>query len=87
MTLQSECGPQAFVLLRLGDRRFAVASSQIAELVAPSRLFRFPHRSAAVEGVILRRGRIVPAAGADRRSTAMVQFPGGYIAEIHAQQK
>jgi chemotaxis signal transduction protein len=60
MTLQSECGPQAFVLLRLGDRRFAVASSQIAELVAPSRLFRFPHRSAAVEGVILRRGRIVP---------------------------
>ena len=61
MTLQSECGAQAFVLLRLGDRRFAMASEQIAELVAPSRLFRFPHRSAkAVEGVILRRGRIVP---------------------------
>jgi len=60
MTLQNESGTQAFVLLRLGDRRFAVASSQIAELVAPSRLFRFPHKSAAVEGVILRRGRIVP---------------------------
>jgi chemotaxis signal transduction protein len=60
MTLQSESGAQAFVLLRLGDRRFAVASSQIAELVAPSRLFRFPHKSEAVDGVILRRGRIVP---------------------------
>jgi hypothetical protein len=23
----------------------------------------------------------------DQRSAAMVQFPGGYIAEIHAQQK
>lgn len=60
MTVQSETGAQTFVLLRLGERRFAVASSQIAELVAPSRIFRFPHRSPAVEGVILRRGRIVP---------------------------
>ena len=24
---------------------------------------------------------------ADQRSAAMVQFPGGYIAEIHARQK
>ena len=51
---------QSFVLLRLGDRRFAVMANQIAELVAPSRIFRFPHRTAEVEGVILRRGRIVP---------------------------
>ena len=34
--------------------------NQIAELVAPSRVFRFPHRTENVEGVILRRGRIVP---------------------------
>src|SRR5579863_3869046 len=51
---------QSFVLLRLGDRRFAVPASQIAELVAPSRVFRFPHKSPAVEGVILRRGRMIP---------------------------
>jgi chemotaxis signal transduction protein len=51
---------QSFVLLRLGDRRFAVIANQIAELVAPSRIFRFPHHTAEVEGVILRRGRIVP---------------------------
>jgi chemotaxis signal transduction protein len=50
----------SFVLLRLGERRFAVAAGTIAELVAPSRIFRFPHRSAEIEGVILRRGRIVP---------------------------
>ena len=51
---------QSFVLLRLGDRRFAVMANQIAELVAPSRIFRFPHHTSEVEGVILRRGRIVP---------------------------
>jgi hypothetical protein len=28
--------------------------------VAPSRVFRFPHRTKEIEGVILRRGRIVP---------------------------
>ncbi|GAC1664035.1 MAG: hypothetical protein NVS9B4_19270 [Candidatus Acidiferrum sp.] len=59
MTVATELELQSFVLLRLGDRRFALPSSQIAELVPPSRVFRFPHRS-AVEGVILRRGRIVP---------------------------
>jgi chemotaxis signal transduction protein len=28
--------------------------------VAPSRIFRFPHKSPALEGVILRRGRMIP---------------------------
>ncbi len=51
---------ESFVLLRLGERRFAVAAGNIAELVAPSRIFRFPHRTKEIEGVILRRGRIVP---------------------------
>jgi len=60
MTLIAETELQSFVLLRLGDRRFAVSAGQIAELVAPSRVFRFPHNTAEVEGVILRRGRIVP---------------------------
>jgi chemotaxis signal transduction protein len=60
MTLIAESELQSFVLLRLGDRRFAVAAGHIAELVAPSRVFRFPHHTSEIEGVILRRGRIVP---------------------------
>ena len=60
MTPIPETDLQSFVLLRLGDRRFAIMATQIAELVAPSRIFRFPHRTNEVEGVILRRGRIVP---------------------------
>lgn len=60
MTPIAESELQSFVLLRLGDRRFAVFATQIAELVAPSRIFRFPHHTAEIEGVILRRGRIVP---------------------------
>jgi chemotaxis signal transduction protein len=60
MTVSVELELQSFVLLRLGERRFAVSANQIAELVAPSRVFRFPHRTSKLEGVILRRGRIVP---------------------------
>jgi chemotaxis signal transduction protein len=60
MSQPAESVPQSFVLLRLGERRFAVAAVQISELVAPSRIFRFPHRTPRLEGVILRRGRIVP---------------------------
>lgn len=51
---------QSFVLLRLGERRFALPASQVAELVAPSHIFRFPHKSPALEGVTLRRGRMIP---------------------------
>src|SRR5260370_39312987 len=60
MTVSAELELKSFVLLRLGERRFAVAADQTAELVAPSRVFRFPHRTPRIEGVILRRGRIVP---------------------------
>jgi len=60
MTISTVLELQSFVLLRLGERRFAVSANQIAELVAPSRVFRFPHRTPRLEGVILRRGRIVP---------------------------
>ncbi|HET6930624.1 MAG TPA: chemotaxis protein CheW [Candidatus Acidoferrum sp.] len=51
---------QSCVLLRLGERRFALAAEHIAELVAPSRVFRFAHRTTEIDGVILRRGRVVP---------------------------
>jgi chemotaxis signal transduction protein len=60
LTPIAESESQSFVLLRLGDRRFALVATQIAELVPPSRVFRFPHLTKEIEGVILRRGRIVP---------------------------
>lgn len=60
MTVSTELELHSFVLLRLGERRFAVAADGIAELAAPSRIFRFPHKTAKIEGVIVRRGRIVP---------------------------
>ena len=60
MSFSVEPESQSFVLLRLGERRFAIAAGQIAELVAPTRVFRFPHHTPEIEGVILRRGRIVP---------------------------
>lgn len=60
MTVSTELELKSFVLLRLGDRRFAVAADDTAELVSPSRVFSFPHRTPGIEGVILRRGRIVP---------------------------
>lgn len=60
MTIPLHPEGQSLVLLRLGERRFALFASQIAELVAPSRIFRFPHGTAETEGVILRRGRIIP---------------------------
>jgi chemotaxis signal transduction protein len=59
MSTATESTLNSFVLLRLGERRFALPASQVAELVAPSRIFRFPHKSAALEGVILRRGRMI----------------------------
>jgi hypothetical protein len=49
MTVSAELELQSFVLLRLGERRFAVSANQIAELVAPSRVFRFPHRTSKLE--------------------------------------
>src|SRR5437763_14356469 len=60
MTLSTDLELKSFVLLRLGERRFAVAADGTAELVAPSRVFRFPHKTPKIEGGILRRGRIAP---------------------------
>jgi chemotaxis signal transduction protein len=60
MSLPMDSDSQSFVLLRLGERRFALAAKNIAELVAPTRVFRFPHQTPEIEGVILRRGRMVP---------------------------
>ncbi len=44
MTAPADAQMQSFVLLRLGERRSAVGAGQIAELVAPGRVFRIPDR-------------------------------------------
>lgn len=60
MTWMEQADTRSCVLLRLGERRFALSADQVAELAAPSRIFRFAHRTPDIEGVILRRGRVVP---------------------------
>jgi chemotaxis signal transduction protein len=60
MSSLDQLDARSCVLLRLGERRFALTAEQIAELVAPSRVFRFAHRTPELDGVILRRGRVVP---------------------------
>lgn len=60
MSQLDQLDARSCVLLRLGERRFALVAEHIAELVAPSRVYRFAHRTAEIDGVILRRGRVVP---------------------------
>jgi len=60
MSTMDQIELHSLVLLRLGERRFALAADQVAELVAPSRVFRFAHRTPEIDGVIVRRGRVVP---------------------------
>ncbi len=60
MIAPDQLDARSCVLLRLGERRFALTAENIAELVAPSRVFRFAHRTHELDGVILRRGRVVP---------------------------
>jgi len=69
MSPTDQLDARSCVLLRLGERRFALAAEQIAELVAPSRVFRFAHRTTKIDGVIIRRGRVVPVCDLAERLT------------------
>jgi chemotaxis signal transduction protein len=60
MTAVENSSRNSFVLLQVGDRRFALPADTVSELAPPVRLHTFPHSSALVAGVIVRRGRIVP---------------------------
>jgi chemotaxis signal transduction protein len=60
MSWTEQSDTHSCVLLRLAERTFALPADQVAELVSPSRIFRFPHHTAELDGVILRRGRVVP---------------------------
>jgi chemotaxis signal transduction protein len=53
-------GEKSFVIFPLGARRFAFPAEHVTELAKPDRLQIFPHRSAMLAGVLVRRGRIVP---------------------------
>ncbi|MGH8277167.1 MAG: chemotaxis protein CheW [Steroidobacteraceae bacterium] len=51
---------QAYVLFPLGKKRFALPAGKVTELARPDRLQRFPHTTALLAGVLVRRGHIVP---------------------------
>jgi hypothetical protein len=51
---------KSWVLLHVGNRRFALPAESVIELAPPVRLHNFPHTSSLIAGVIVRRGRIVP---------------------------
>lgn len=49
-----------FVTFPLGDERYALDSSQVKELVMPSRVYSFPHTMQSLPGVLVRSGSVVP---------------------------
>jgi chemotaxis signal transduction protein len=49
-----------FVTFPLGEERFALDSSQVKELLMPSPVYSFPHTMLSVEGVLMRRGTVIP---------------------------
>jgi len=59
MTAFQELPEATYVLLRLGDRRFALPADCVEELASASRLDKFPHQTKGVEGVIVRRKRVL----------------------------
>jgi chemotaxis signal transduction protein len=60
MSAAEHTGGKSYVLLQIGDRRFAMSAENVSELAPPVRLHEFPHTTPLVAGVIVRRGRIVP---------------------------
>jgi chemotaxis signal transduction protein len=50
----------SFVVFQMDGRRFALPAGDINELAPPVRLHTFPHTTPLLEGVIVRRGHIVP---------------------------
>lgn len=60
MIAETQNSGASFVLLQLGNRRFALPAGIVSELAPPVRLHTFPQKTPLVSGVIVRRGRIVP---------------------------
>lgn len=51
----------SYVLFPIGAKRFALPSATVRELARPAHLQVFPHTTPLLIGVLVRRGRIVPA--------------------------
>ncbi|MDR3763042.1 MAG: chemotaxis protein CheW [Acidobacteriota bacterium] len=49
-----------FVVFPLGARHYAVESSRVSELLMPLQVFGFPHTTPSLEGVLVRRGTVIP---------------------------
>lgn len=60
MSATGNRGQESWVLLHVGNRRFALSAQSVMELAPPVRLHHFPQTSKLIAGVIVRRGRIVP---------------------------
>jgi chemotaxis signal transduction protein len=60
MNATDNANAKSYVLVQIGDRRFAMSAATVSELAPPVRLHHFPQSSPLVAGVIVRRGRIVP---------------------------
>jgi len=63
MTIASDWTEASYVLLRLGtaaEHRFALPAADVEELAGASRLQKFPHTTKQVDGVIVRRKRVLP---------------------------
>ena len=59
MNTAQESTEKAYVLLRLGERQFAVPAECVEELAAAGQLERIPHTTPQIEGVIVRRKRVL----------------------------
>ena len=59
MSAFQESPEAAYVLLRLWERRFALPADRVEELASASRLDKFPHKTPGLEGVIVRRKRVL----------------------------
>ncbi len=49
-----------FVTFPLGEECYALDSSQVKELVMPSRVYSFPHTMQSLQGVLVRSGGVIP---------------------------
>jgi chemotaxis signal transduction protein len=60
MSAVAEAPIQSFVVLPLGSRRIALPAESVIELVSPTKVQSFPHRTRWISGVLVRRNHVVP---------------------------
>jgi chemotaxis signal transduction protein len=60
MILDTNADQKSFILFTLGKKRFALPAESVVELVGPCPIHVFRHSDPMIQGVLIRRGRIVP---------------------------